>query len=347
MDTIDVLIVGAGICGLTAAGSLRGAGASVLVFDKGSSVGGRLATRRIGQGRADHGAQFFTARDPQFIQSVVHWREQDLVYQWSKGWSDGSLDRRTLHDGHPRYAVRGGMNALAKHLAGELQAAGGVIETGVQVTRAEREAQVWVVEAADGRSWRGRSLVLTAPVPQSLALLDALAAGLTVDQRQKLEAIAYAPCLCALCTIDGPLDLPEPGALQQQNADIAWIADNRRKGISSEACIVTLHGNPTWSAAHYDESDEILAPLFYQALSPWLGDDAHISAVEIKRWRYALPTAIYPKPFLRAEAPTPPLYFGGDAFGAPRVEGAYLSGLAIGEALLVETPGVNNKPAPK
>jgi hypothetical protein len=162
-----------------------------------------------------------------------------------------------------------------------------------------------------------------------------------------LEAIAYAPCLCALCSIDGPLDLPEPGAVQQQNADIAWIADNRRKGISSDACIVTLHGSPAWSAAHYDQSDEVLVPLFHTALSPWLGEDAHITAVEIKRWRYALPTAIYPQPFLRAGAPTPPLYFGGDAFGAPRVEGAYLSGLTIGEALLAETHGINNKPAPK
>jgi predicted NAD/FAD-dependent oxidoreductase len=295
-----------------------------------------LATRRIGEGRADHGAQFFTARDGRFTQSVARWQEQGLVYQWSKGWSDGSLDRRTLHDGHPRYAVQGGMNALAKHLAAELRAARGVIETAVRVTRVERQAEMWLAEAADGRLWQGRSLVLTPPVPQSLSLLDAGATSLTVDQRQKLEAIAYAPCLCALCTVEGSPDLPEPGAVQRQNADIAWIADNRRKGISPGAGIVTMHGNPTWSAAHYDESDEVLVPHFYAALSPWLGQEAKVTAVEIKRWRYALPTAIYPKPFMRAETATPPLYFGGDAFGAPRVEGAYLSGLAIGEALVVE-----------
>lgn len=58
----DVVIVGAGICGLMAAGQLVERGASVLLLDKGRTVGGRLATRRIEAGCADHGAQFFTAR---------------------------------------------------------------------------------------------------------------------------------------------------------------------------------------------------------------------------------------------------------------------------------------------
>ena len=52
--------------------------------------GGRLATRRIGLGRADHGAQFFTIRTPGFRAWVHGWVADDLVYEWSRGWSDGS-----------------------------------------------------------------------------------------------------------------------------------------------------------------------------------------------------------------------------------------------------------------
>ncbi|MBE0566903.1 MAG: NAD(P)-binding protein [Krumholzibacteria bacterium] len=58
----DVLVVGAGMSGLMAAQTLTDQGVRVLVLEKDSSVGGRLATRRIGGGRADQGAQFFTAR---------------------------------------------------------------------------------------------------------------------------------------------------------------------------------------------------------------------------------------------------------------------------------------------
>ena len=46
-----------------------------------------------------------------------------------------------------------------------------------------------------------------------------------------------------------------------------------------------------------------------------------VNQVEIKRWRYALPLVLHPERYLKADG-LPPLYFGGDAFGGPRVEGA-------------------------
>ena len=113
----DILIVGAGLSGLMAANSLRGSGLHVMLVDKGRSVGGRLATRRIGPGKADHGAQFFTVRSPKFKSWVDEWLATELVYKWSMGWSDASLDAdiNAVSDGYPRYAVHGGMNALAKY----------------------------------------------------------------------------------------------------------------------------------------------------------------------------------------------------------------------------------------
>ena len=56
----ETLIIGAGLSGLSAAQTLVRSGRSVLVVDKGRGVGGRLATRRIGDATLDHGAQFFT-----------------------------------------------------------------------------------------------------------------------------------------------------------------------------------------------------------------------------------------------------------------------------------------------
>jgi len=52
------VIAGAGMAGLTAAGVLHAKGWEVVLLDKGRGVGGRMATRRIGESRLDHGAQF-------------------------------------------------------------------------------------------------------------------------------------------------------------------------------------------------------------------------------------------------------------------------------------------------
>jgi predicted NAD/FAD-dependent oxidoreductase len=128
--------------------------------------------------------------------------------------------------------------------------------------------------------------------------------------------------------VEGAVQLPEPGAVQKQDEPIAWIADNRRKGISPGAQIITLHGNPVWSVAHYDDGDDALADMFAHELKRWTYGDYAVKEMQVKRWRYALPMALYPQQFLCA-AGLPPLYFGGDAFAMPRVEGAALSGLAI------------------
>ena len=69
----DILVVGAGLAGLMAAQTLQHQGRRVVVVDKGHSVGGRLATRRIGPGRADYGAQFFTIRSPEFQTLAEPW----------------------------------------------------------------------------------------------------------------------------------------------------------------------------------------------------------------------------------------------------------------------------------
>ena len=105
-----VAIVGAGLAGLMAARPLADAGHEVVLLDKGRSPGGRLATRRVGAAVIDHGAQFFTVRSDAFAAHVGAWRRDGLVTEWCRGFGSEP-------DGYPRYAVRGGMNALAKHLA--------------------------------------------------------------------------------------------------------------------------------------------------------------------------------------------------------------------------------------
>ena len=238
-----------------------------------------------------------------------------------------------LGDGHHRFAVQGGMNALPKHLAAALVDLGVQIQTGVQVTAVAVVEDGWQVQAVGGGPWRCRCLVLTAPAPQALALLAPSAAGrgaaLDDGDREALQRIAYAPCLCALCAIDGRVWLPAPGAVQRPQADISWIADNQRKGISPYAPVFTLHGSPAWSAAHSQEPDEALLESFRGGLDEWASGKIEYREIQIKRWRYALPVVLHPQPFLRAGG-LPPLYFGGGAVGSPRIEGAALSGLAIG-----------------
>ena len=310
-----------------AARTLLERGRTVHVIDKGRSVGGRLATRRVGEtGLADHGAQFFTVRTSTLQRHVDRWRAQDLVYVWGTGWSDGSV-KRTVSDGHPRYVVRGGMNKLAKHLARGID-----ISVDRLVASVRTRAEGWSLEDSDGLTYESRGLILTPPVPETLELLTASGVHLSAEDIAELRRIRFGPCLCGIHAVNGDVELPEPGAMQNFLSEVYWVADNQAKGIS-EATIITSHANAKFSRQNWDASEADIIRALESAVQPYLKPGARIVQTQLKKWRYSVPLTTYPQETLLA-SDLPPLAFAGDAFGGRgRVEGAFSSGLAAGEAM--------------
>jgi predicted NAD/FAD-dependent oxidoreductase len=319
-----VLIVGAGLSGLVAARELLRRGHTVEVVDKGRSVGGRLATRRIGPGLADTGAQFFTVRSSA-MQAMLHeWQNAGLVYQWSDGWANAAGDVRRR--GHPRYAVRGGMTALAKHLA-----QGVTVYLNIHLHSLQVNGDEWVATSATGQRFDAEAVILTPPAPQSLALLAAGNVPLAPEDRHALGRIVYEPCLTGLLRLEGESHLPEPGAVLDPSPNIHWLADNRQKGISPEAAILTVQATPEFSRAHYEAPEAEVLAVLLRDLRPWL-NGTHVVEHQLKRWRYAQPMLVHPQRCHTAQR-VPPLVFAGDAFGEGRFEAAVLSGLAAAETL--------------
>ncbi len=61
LQTTEILVIGGGMSGLSAAKDLVAADKEVLVIDKGRGIGGRFSKRRIHGGVARHGAPFFSS----------------------------------------------------------------------------------------------------------------------------------------------------------------------------------------------------------------------------------------------------------------------------------------------
>jgi renalase len=323
-----IVIVGAGLSGLVAARTLKENGHESVVFDKARSVGGRMATRRLsghgGTALLDHGAQFFTARSPEFQAEVDRWLSLGVAREWCRGFG-------ATQDGYPRYCAPGGMNAIAKHLATSVHIA---VNTTVKSVRTGGDQLL--VATAEGEDHACSAVLLTPPVAQSLALCDNGALLLPSDARNALEAIRYARCVALLVTVNEPDLIAPPGGLQlasDTDTTFSFIADNQSKGLSAVPAL-TFHANDAISETHYDDSDEQLAELLLAAAQTYLGS-ADLISVELKRWRFARPTVMHPERCL-AVHPTSrtTLVFAGDAFGEARIEGAYLSGLAAAQRLM-------------
>lgn len=344
MASPRVLIIGGGLSGLTAADRLlrRPDGldpTEVAVVERSPTVGGRLATRRIGEATLDHGAQFFTVRTDDFRADVDRWLAAGVVEEWCRGFG--------VVDGYPRYRAAGGMNQLARRLGASLAEAGVAVATGRRVSALRPRDGGWRVDydepsaeitAGEGPVTDVPALIVTPPVPQALALLESGGTTLSPASASTLRSLTYHRVIALLTVLDRRPELPPPGALQRpDDPTFTFVADNQAKGISAVPAVTfhTAHARSAdlWSATD-DEIVDALLPTARDLVAP-----AQIVELEVKRWRYTGPVHPHPDPCFVATVagePVPgPLVFAGDGFGGSKMEGAYLSGLAAADAVTI------------
>jgi predicted NAD/FAD-dependent oxidoreductase len=326
----DLLVVGAGIAGLVAARDLA-VGHHVTVIDKGRGVGGRMATRRLGDATFDHGAQFVTTHRADFADEVRRWCDAQVATPWFHG----QVGPRgvTSSDGHDRFRGVVSMNDVAKHLAATCE-----VRRSCRAVSVRAEGGGWAVDLEDGTTLTAAGVVLTAPVPQTLALLDAGEVVLSDGDRTALERVDYEPCLAVMVRTDSSPELGDPGAIAPEDGPLDWIADNQAKGISAVPAL-TLHAGADASRALWDEPDEtVVATLASSALAS-TGGSWTVLEWSVQRWRYARPRVSHPDAALLLDGVAPAVVCG-DAFGpGAKVEGAFESGRAAAAALAARVAG--------
>lgn len=307
--TARTVVVGAGLSGLLVARELAERGPGVVVLEKSRGVGGRLATKRVGSAVFDQGAQYFTVRNDAFAARVDAWLAAGVVQPWP-GAPAG------------RFTGRPGMTGIAKALADGLD-----VRREHKVTAIARDAGGgWRIEIDGREPTAAEEVVLSAPVPQALALLAAGGVLLPADTAERLASIGYHPCLALLVELSKPSRVPAEGVALAEGP-LRWIADNVRKGISPGVqAAVTLHAAPAFSREHYALEPADVAARLLPVAAPWLGE-GKIQSTTLHRWRFSEPQTTWAEPCLW----WPELGLGlcGDGFGGPRVEGAATSGLAL------------------
>lgn len=304
------VIVGAGISGLVLARSLTQVGARVLVLEKSRGVGGRMATKRVGDATFDQGAQFFTVRAPEFARLADDWCEQGLARNWP-----GSAHRRWV--GAPS------MTAVPKALADGVE-----ILREHKVTQARRhDCGCWELDVENEGIIRAERLIFTCPAPQALAVLAAGGVALPDDVAASLAALTYHPCLALLAVLAGPSAVPAEG-VALTDGPVRWVADNVKKGIAQTApAAVTIHASAAFSEANYGRPEAEVAALLLPAVEGLLG--APVVSTALHRWKFSEPKTTHAERCVWL--PELGLGFAGDAFGGPKVEGAVLSGLALAD----------------
>ena len=308
----EILIIGGGMAGLSAATALADSGVSVSVLDKGRGPGGRMAARRVeiaGEPVSfDHGAQYFTARDPAFREAVAAWEAAGVAARWPAAGADAWV-------GTP------GMNACVKHMAAGLD-----VRWNVRADRLCRDSALWRVEAGE-EVFTAATVLVAVPAEQAAVLL----ADAAPDFAARAAAVASAPCWAVMAAFAEPLPLAD--TFRSDTGPVSWATRNSAKPGRSGAETWVIHASQARSREVIDwPKEEAAAALladFFAATGIAPAAPSHLDA---HRWLYALPQAI--KGVGARYDPALGLGIAGDYLHSPRVEGAWLSGRALAQAVL-------------
>ena len=341
--TVDVIVIGAGLAGLSAAGVLCDAGVSFAVVERSPTLGGRAvhATLRVGEiaTPVDIGAQFFTVSDPRLETQVRRWRDEGVVSSWDGDFGRygpaGFERRQSLH---PRYVCPGGMGGLAASLVQGLPSTSLILgREALALLPSETGAKVALL--SDGLELSARVIILAIPAPEALALTDALPAS---PLRAALGDVRFDPCWAVAYPTANRPRLPWVG-VEVTDPAIAWAAlDDTRRQAGPPVLVLTARAD--WTRARRTRpASEALAELSEAArtlFGRWAAPSGPGLAV---LWPNARPAVLHPDAYAASDG----IIACGDwcqseahsvtqtvSTRGPRVETAILSGWAAANLAL-------------
>ncbi len=303
MKNYDVLIIGAGMTGISAALTFKEFGMTSLCIDKGRGYGGRMATRRISNNLFDHGAQYIQP-SPRFL----NWLKENTSEQTLHDW-DFTSSKKV-------YIPKLGMSSLAKELSQNIE-----VNLNSKIISVEQKGAMWILKDETDKSYSSKRLLVTAPLPQTLELLQKN--NIHIEDTD-LSGITYRPCLVLMMTAQEVHNLPESGAMFIKNSVLEWVCDNKEKGINNTLRSITVHCTEEFSKDKYDLSDEKIFELIYSEFSRYFPNK--LGDYEVKKWKYSSPLKYYKSLYFRSAFPG--LYLAGDAFGGNSLDGAFRSGVS-------------------
>ena len=302
----DVLIIGSGMAGLAAAEAARAMGKSTVILDKGRRIGGRVATRRAEGFTFNHGAQFLTARHPDFIAACTGAADSGALATWQVAGRNALCGAPTMRD-------------FPAHLGKGVE-----IRQAVEITSVETKTDGVVLHDRDGAVASGQQLVITVPAPQAARLLQ--------DADPDLAATAgmaeYAPCWTGMYGFDAEHLPPMADPLRNDSGPVGWAVweDHRPATPAGGGASLVVQAAPDWSIAHLEEDSADVAETLLAAWRDQSGLSPEApSYISAHRWRYARVTTPAPADAARISGDGR-IALAGDWLTGARIEDAWLSG---------------------
>jgi predicted NAD/FAD-dependent oxidoreductase len=263
---------------LSCARTLRRAGFFVEVFEQDRTIGGRIATTRIGGDTFDHGAQYVSGRSQEFQAYLKEITGLGYAGRWTP--------RATLNGGQgggqmsPWIVGTPGMSSIVRPLTESVR-----VTTGKRVHSLERRDKGWHVWFEDETSVGPfQAVAVAVPAPQAGLLL-----GRIEELVAPLSRVRMLPCWALMVRIEDKM-LPDQDVFSDMSEVIRWVARNNTKpGRNPKGETVVVHASPNWSREALEMDPEEVAEELWGEVSHVLSlPPVRPSRMTAHLWRHGL-----------------------------------------------------------
>lgn len=354
MHQAEVVVIGAGMAGLSLARDLMKSGIDVLCIEKSRGTGGRLASKRVmneafGVLAFDLGASSFQATNHSFKNFLVE--AGDKVHRLSNG----------------EYVAASRSSALTRELA-----------TGIRLECGQRITRIEYLEDQAEYPWKtfiqnngeeclfsqSTYLVLATPPEQAYALVPQdhpyKSAFDYVETLPQWVSVFYvADDTFNTLGLDQVHAVNTPESSVIKRVSLESVKADRTPPEHGQGVLVKVEAQPMWSKARTDYDKEDIAQALWRALweiKPVLKNEVGLDILDqplycyTHRWLYSLPqqnvlSRAGQVKGLNHLGPQENLCLCGDYLGMGRglhgVEAAYLSGTSLAMALIQTRQGLS------
>lgn len=316
----DVLILGAGMTGISAGNYLLSYGADLKILDKGRSPGGRMATKRIDhygdKVTFDYGCRYLIVKNETFEKALKPLDDENRLKAWN---IDEDNHLSTTNIGAKKIIGKNSMRDIALKLSDNLE-----ILNNNRISNISWNGDFLEVFTEKGSKFNSYSLLLTMPVPQIIDIMSSSKIEIPIEILTHLREVTYYRSIVGMFILDSESKMSNKGGLEFQQGDISFITDNNLKGINKHKTAITIEMTDEFSRKNWNLSDEEISSKIITAAKGHL--NFNIIDYRIHRWKFSKPSKPYNKKFECLQHPAP-IFLAGDAFGGSSVESAFISGL--------------------
>ena len=313
-----IAVIGAGLSGLAAAGSLHRSGHRVIVFEKSLGLGGRLATRRTNAGAVDHGCPFLDSPAGTCLRQALdraHCRAGSILTA-----PDREVRDRAFGLAAP-IGCAAGVTAAAQRFADDLDI---VLGTRITVLRPDGDGFEIGDEHGNGHG-RVDAVIVSAPAPQAADLLET--GSPNPERVAALRAIAYHPALVVILVVPGPPPAA-PIVIHPESGPALRLVAAPRRVPGEHAIVVTLDpGTSAELIAHATDAQIVAIATAAPVAHLWILPN--MAWAQVKRWRYAVTPGHGGRPVLNPLGTR--LVLCGDAIAPTGLANAFASGLVAAD----------------